>query len=173
MWYTRRGDGGTSGLFGTKERLPKDHPVYHALGTLDELNSWLGICKARSNEPAVQQALAAVQENVFIMQAELAGADKHLTEETLTELEANIEELERALPAPHSFLVPGANVESAYLDYARAVCRRAERAVVTAATHQALSPQTCAYSNRLSSYLYALARNAAQKNGVEEHAPSY
>ncbi len=72
MWYTGKGDGGTSGLFGTRERLRKDHPVYHALGTLDELNCWLGIVKAHAcaSVPDMAEDIAHVQKQLFVMQAE-------------------------------------------------------------------------------------------------------
>jgi cob(I)alamin adenosyltransferase len=83
MLYTRKGDNGTSELLGTKERFPKNSPIFEALGTLDELNSLLGICRAQSYSSGIELDVALeiknVQESLFIIQAELANADKSLS----------------------------------------------------------------------------------------------
>lgn len=179
MLYTRKGDAGTSGLFGTKVRFPKDSPIYHALGTLDELNSLLGLCHARSasvgsrESAPISEYVRTVQKHIFIVQAELAGAEKELTQQHVDQLEAMIEQLENLIANPHSFVIPGANELSALFDYARAVSRRAERAVVGAAGIRRVSASTAAYLNRLSSLLYVLARHTAVREGSMETAPAY
>ena len=174
MLYTRKGDDGMSGLFGTTERLPKNHPLYDALGALDELNSLLGLCRTRAgNIPAIAAALLSAQQRLFVIQAELAGADKTLSQNDTVELENIIETLERAFRVPRGFVVPGATELEAQLDYSRAVARRAERAVVGARVWYNLSAESTTYLNRLSSLLYALARFAAAQEGVEESAPKY
>ncbi len=167
MLYTRKGDSGTTGLFGTKERIPKESVLYEALGTLDELNALLGICFAKSDRTELRTA----QQCLFIAQAELAGAHKAITAEHLHELEVMIDELEVQIQRPRTFVVPGTTELSAWFDYARAVSRRAEREVLRAKLLRNLSPHTCAYLNRLSSLLYALARHAGI--GAEEVSPSY
>ena len=169
MFYTRKGDSGTTGLFGTNERLPKESPVYEALGTLDELNALLGICFATSRK----RELRIMQQHLFIIQAELAGAHKCITAEHVRELEAIIDELEAQMQRPRAFIVPGNTELSAWFDYARAVSRRAERTVLCARLLRNLSPHTYAYLNRLSSLLYALARVAGAEAKTPEVSPSY
>lgn len=177
MLYTRKGDSGTSGLFGTKERFPKDSPVYNALGTLDELNSLLGVCRAKAacapEGHDIANEIMQAQQNLFIVQAELAGAEKSIPKVRVDELECAVNDIEALIQHPHSFILPGATELSALLDYARAVSRRAERTVVGARDSRPVSPTTAAYLNRLSSLLYALARYAATEAGVKEFAPLY
>ena len=169
MLYTRKGDRGTSGLFGTKERFPKESPVYDALGTLDELNALLGVCFALSKRKEV----GAVQQHLFIIQAELAGAKKSIIEEQVTQLEHMTDTLEAMVPHQGSFVVSGSTKMSALFDYARAVSRRAEREVIKARYISTCSPATYAYLNRLSSLLFALARHESAKAGIVEQTPRY
>jgi cob(I)alamin adenosyltransferase len=178
MLYTRTGDEGMSGLFGTSERFSKGSPIYEALGAVDELNSLLGVCRADAHRlPAgsvdVAKALMQAQECLFVVQAELAGADKFLTPGQTETLEAMIERLENALPCRRGFVISGATHFSALCDLARAVARRAERAVARAEEMRSISPATRAYLNRLSGFLYALARYAAAVEGTPERSPSY
>ncbi|MDP3763234.1 MAG: cob(I)yrinic acid a,c-diamide adenosyltransferase [bacterium] len=177
MLYTRKGDDGTSGLLGTKERFPKNSPVYDALGTLDELNSLLGVCRACSVREKggvdVSDEIQNVQERLFIIQAELAGAPKSILLEHIKELESTIEKFEKLIANPHAFVISGTTELSAMLDYARAVSRRAERKVLGAQTTRKVSAPTRTYLNRLSSLLYALARYAASTKGTKESSPSY
>jgi cob(I)alamin adenosyltransferase len=177
MLYTRKGDGGTSGLFGTKQRLPKDSPVYQALGALDELNSLLGVCRAKARGVQhhegvdIPKEVERVQQILFIAQAELAGAEKNVTQKHVDELEASIAAIEALIQNPHSFVIPGATELSALFDVARAVSRRAERTVVSAKEHRPVSATTGAYLNRMSSFLYALARYTAGTG--TELSPTY
>lgn len=176
MLYTRKGDDGTSGLLGTKERFSKDSPAYEALGSLDEINSLLGLCRTQAGTLRSLRApeeLLAVQQCLFIAQAEVAGADKTLTQEHVDALEAAIARAEEPIGNPHSFIIPGTTELSALLDYARAVSRRAERAVIAARDSRPVSDATRKYLNRLSSFLYALARLAAFESGEKEPTPSY
>lgn len=177
--YTRKGDGGTSGLFGTTERFPKDSPIYEALGAVDELNSLLGVCYAvaERRHPAdtdsIRSAVRAAQEKLFIIQAELAGAEKKILPQDVRELEDTIARLESAGINPHSFIIPGATELSAFFDYARATSRRTERAVIAARSVRPLSADAYAYLNRVSSLLYALARFSAKMEERKELTPSY
>ena len=178
MLYTRKGDGGTSGLFGTKDRFPKNSPVYEALGALDELNSLMGVCRAKASEQHrkefdISKEIMKAQQNLFLAQAEVAGAGKHIPKARVDELECVISTIENLIENPHVFVIPGATELSAVFDYARAVCRRAERAVVGASKKQSVSPTTSAYLNRLSSLLYALARYTATRAGARELSPAY
>lgn len=174
MLYTRKGDTGTSGLFGTKERFPKNSPIYDALGTVDELNSLLGLCRARSAfEPDIVAALMHAQECLFIVQAELAGVEKSITQVHIDTLEHHIELFESKIENPHAFVIPGATEISALFDYARAVSRRAERSVLIVRDSHTIADTTIAYLNRLSSLLYALARCSAQQGTHKEISPTY
>lgn len=178
MLFTRKGDDGTSGLFGTKDRLPKDSPLFEALGTVDELNSLLGVCfasaqKADEGNVSITATLRRMQEHLFIVQAELAGADKTLTTEHTAWLEEISNTIEGIVGSPKTFLIAGETELSGLLDFARAVSRRAERRVVSVRSLKALSEDTYTYLNRLSSVLYALARYAAWKADVKEQPPSY
>ncbi|MES2135085.1 MAG: cob(I)yrinic acid a,c-diamide adenosyltransferase [Patescibacteria group bacterium] len=176
MLYTRKGDNGTSGLFGTKDRLPKNSPIYEALGTLDELNSLLGMCRARLVSYSLFQLHDAVQksqESLFIIQAELAGAEKVLPQEHVDILENAVNSIEKLIETPNAFVIPGATELSGLLDYARAVSRRTERVVVGVHTNHTISPASLAYLNRLSSFLYAMARYVATKAKAKESSPSY
>lgn len=176
MLYTRKGDSGTSGLFGTKDRLPKNSPIYDALGSLDELNSLLGLCRARLVSYSLfqlQDVVQKSQESLFIIQAELAGAEKALTQEHLDILENTVDSIEKLIENPHAFVIPGATELSGLLDYARAVSRRTERVVIGVRTNHTISPISVAYLNRLSSFLYAMARYVAAEAEAKESSPSY
>lgn len=178
MLYTRKGDTGTSGLVGTKERFEKDSDCYEALGTLDELNCLLGLCRSYTRKQHVEEIDTAkeiknIQENLFIVQAELAGSDKSLQENHVQGAEHTIDSIEQLIPPRHTFVIPGETALSAWLDYARAVSRRAERSVLRSHKTRPVSAMTRAYLNRLSSLLYALARLAVAYENIQEDAPSY
>jgi len=178
MLYTRKGDSGTSGLVGTKERFEKDSDCYEALGTLDELNCLLGLCrsyakKQRAEEIDTAKEIKNIQENLFIIQAEIAGSDKSLQDDHIKNIERVIDSIEQLIPPRHSFIIPGEIKLSAWLDYARAVSRRAERSVLRSHKTRPVSAMTRAYLNRLSSLLYALARLTVAYENVHEDAPSY
>lgn len=166
-----------SGLFGTTNRLPKDSLIYEALGTLDELNSFLGVCRAREvrkkNPINISQEIGHVQEQLFIIQAELAGAEKSILQTHIDALEDTIHQIENRIINPGAFVIPGSTESSAFFDFARAIARRTERAVIRASEIRDVSPESRAYMNRLSSLLYALARYTALRKGAKEPSPSY
>lgn len=181
MLYTRKGDNGTSDLLDRKG-LRKDVPLFEALGTLDELNSFLGVCKAYANQ--VDKGLniekfdlvfvcEEIQQHLFIIQAELAGSDKKISKRHVARLEEITDNIEQELPQIKSFLLSGATLLSAYFDYARTVARRAERRIISLEKEKDISDPLRSYMNRLSSALYALARLSAYKNGADESAPKY
>jgi len=176
MLYTRKGDRGTSGLYGTKKRLPKNSPVYEALGALDELNSFLGVCRAHATKKQkkihVARELVKAQQCLFIIQAELAGAGKRVHTAHVEDLEKTIQKIEDVIVAPKSFVLPGNSKLSGLLDYARAMSRRVERTVLGAKKDRPISPATMQYLNRLSSFLYALARYEGTKT-KKELIPTY
>lgn len=187
MLYTRKGDTGTTGVFGRKERFSKNSPLPEALGTLDELNSFLGLCRAEAqnvgtftvpgaakNKP-VADIIHSVQQTLFIIQAEVAGAKKNVPTTKVTALETVTDNIEKTIPPLTGFSLAGGTRLSALFDVARTIARRAERRVV--AVHegqvQRVSAHSLAYLNRLSSLLFALARYANYAGGVREESPTY
>jgi len=184
MLYTRKGDSGTTSAFGCDQRFSKSSIVAEALGALDEINSFLGVVKmnTRASEiivtgtnKTISQLVGGIQQNLFIVQAEVAGADKYINQEKITELEAIINSAEAELPPIKSFFVSGGTELAALLDFARTLSRKAERRVVGANDEGKVSvkKETLAYLNRLSSLLYALARQVNHKSGITEEPPKY
>jgi cob(I)alamin adenosyltransferase len=187
MLYTRKGDKGTTKVYGCDERFSKASPLPEALGTLDELNSYLGLCRAAlqgrsiatvpvgKRPRSVERIVHEVQETLFIIQAEVAGADKRVSKQKVASLESVTDTIERIIPPLHSFSIAGGTYLSAHFDVARTIARKAERRVV--AVHEAgkrpITAHTLAYLNRLSSLLFALARYANHVDEVREEAPTY
>lgn len=194
MLYTRKGDGGTTKLFGCdQKRISKSSAVAEALGNLDEINSFLGFAKVRAkeqglvvkslNEP-VEKLVHEIQHALFIVQAEMAGAEKTVSEAKVKRAEQIIDSIEAEMPPIKSFFVSGGTELGATFDFARTIARRAERRVVTVVEEMALVPEgtegkrvigehTRQFLNRLSSVLYAFARYANFSAGVKEEPPTY
>ncbi|MFA5778122.1 MAG: cob(I)yrinic acid a,c-diamide adenosyltransferase [Candidatus Paceibacterota bacterium] len=184
MLYTRKGDGGTTKTFGCDQRISKSSVVAEALGVLDEVNSFLGVVRAKSNKKVFKienkevnfsELTLEIQKNLFIVQAEVAGSTLSITKEKIKEVEGIVDEIEKILPPIKSFFISGATETSALFDFARTLARRAERRVVEAKEEKkvAVSDETLSYLNRLSSLLYALARISSHVDGVEEIKPDY
>ena len=122
----------------------------------------------------IMDVVESVQQNLFTIQAELAGADKKLTQAKIDTLESVTDSIEKQLPPITSFLVSGGTETGALFDVARTIARRAERRIITVhTTGVVLDEYTLGYINRLSSLLYALARHANYKSGKEESKPEY
>lgn len=176
MLYTGKGDKGTTQTFGCcNQRISKSSAVTEALGALDEINSFLGVVKMNVRAGAVATTLADVQQNLFIVQAEVAGADKHIEEKSVREIEDIINTIEKRLPPITTFFVSGGTELSALVDFARTLARRAERRVVGVSDEGIVSihKDTLAYLNRISSLLYALARQVNLDSGITEESPRY
>ncbi len=177
MLYTGKGDGGTTTAFGCdQQRISKSSELPEALGALDELNAFLGFAKMRSaGEPRIMTVLRNAQETLFIIQAEVAGADKKVGKSAVKETETMVNDIEKEIPKLKGFSIAGGTELSALLDVARTLTRRAERRLVAVKEMQVreLSNETMAYMNRLSSLLFALARLANHLAGVAEETPRY
>lgn len=181
--FTGKGDGGTSKFFDSPpgQRVSKTSPVFEVLGMLDELNSLVGWCKAEAAEDfmvlehKLKIVLHDVQDHLFTIQAEVAGAQKSIPLSSVEHLGTFINRIEAIMPPIKTFLVPGATELSSRLDIARAVSRRAERRLVTLheSGERIISESSRAYANRLSSLLYALTRLVNHRAGVQENPPSY
>lgn len=191
MLYTGKGDNGTTKLFNTPqgERLTKSADIFEALGTIDELNSFLGIVKVYSAQTgyglnvggvtkSFESIVHAVQENLFIIQAQLAGSEMLLSQNTVSDIENLIAQIEGLLPPIKTFFISGGTLLGAHFDTARTIARRAERRVVVVKESGKeaganIDEQTLKYLNRLSSLLYALARYSNHLAGIIETSPKY
>ncbi|MDG1757467.1 MAG: cob(I)yrinic acid a,c-diamide adenosyltransferase [Bacteroidia bacterium] len=167
--YTKTGDKGETSLLGGT-RVSKAHHKLEAYGTVDELNSTIGLIAAMN--PVHQNFLLNVQHKLFNIGSELA-AEKNLsfplpelTEEEINVLEKEIDRLNEKLPKLKNFILPGGSVISAHTQIARCVCRRAERNVV--GLNESKYTTIIGYLNRLSDYLFVLSRDFLRLEGVEE-----
>lgn len=167
--YTRAGDSGETELLNGR-KLSKNDPRVEACGTVDELNALLGLVVAFADEPELKELLTAVQRDLFLIGAELAGSKKirRITLQKISDLENVIDKVEEKLPTLRRFILPGGTKMAALLHVARAVCRRAERRVVAVADREKINKQIITYLNRLSDMLFVLARAANRKKRVEE-----
>jgi cob(I)alamin adenosyltransferase len=170
--YTKTGDGGETGLFGG-QRVPKDSLRVHAYGTADECNAALGVARAAGLDTALDVLLAQVQNQLFVVGADLAtpGESKHIPrvgEPEVAFLEQAIDALESELPPLRQFILPGGTPGAAQLHLARTICRRAERWVVSLAQAEAINPQVLVYLNRLSDFLFVAARAANARAGAAD-----
>ena len=176
LFYTGKGDKGSS-LVG-KKKYPKDSPILEALGDLDELNSLLGVIRSSAKRD-LKQKLFLIQENLFIIQAQVAWLmfkkfkSPRITEQKIQRMEQEIDEMEKKIKPQRGFIISGENEQASWLDYARAVSRRAERSAVKLNKKHHLSQELLTYLNRLSSYLYALARFEISENKIKEKKPQY
>jgi len=177
---TKKGDKGFTSLLGGR-RVPKFHLRSETYGTLDELNSFLGMARAVSKDRMVKETLLTIQNHLYLIGSELAlsGKDRRLLKREITQKEADwltglSTDFEASLmPAP-KFVIYGETYVSSILDVARAVSRRAERRVVEMRSKRMLSnPKILEYLNRLSDVLYLLARYEERKVGVKPRHPSY
>lgn len=182
MLYTRKGDNGTTKTFGCDQRVSKSSTIAEALGSLDEINSFLGFCKVRAHKEKLLvskleagQIIHDIQKNLFIIQAELAGASMSIDEEKVKELETIVDSIEKELPLIKSFFISGGTELASLFDIARTITRRAERRVIAVADEGKIDikPFTKAYLNRLSSVLYAFARLSNFRAGISEESPDY
>jgi cob(I)alamin adenosyltransferase len=172
--YTKTGDDGTTGLFGGG-RVPKASPRVDAYGTVDETNALLGVARSTHLAPAMDAVLAAVQEDLFTLGAELAcvpGKESKLPaapigEADIARLEAAIDAADAACPPLANFVLPGGSAQAAALHVARTVARRAERAVLGLHDNP-VRREVVIYLNRLSDLLFALARQSNVVAGVPD-----
>lgn len=181
--YTRTGDEGETGLMGGK-RVRKDDPYMDALGTIDELNAVLGVTITHLEEGdhwgiEIKAILERVQHELFTLGADIASSiDKpvqspKITQQHVDGMEQLIDKFEAQLKIPQHFILPGGTKASAFLHLCRTVTRRAERNVVTLASCITLHPNVIRYLNRLSDFLYVLARYANRETETKEQQPIY
>ncbi len=174
--YTRRGDAGETDLFGGV-RVPKHHRRVSAYGDVDELNASIGGAAAATADAGIRELLQGVQSALFDVGAQLATPDPARQEksaiptiapEDVRQLELEIDRLETELAPLKNFILPGGTAASAALHLARAICRRAERSVVSLAAEESVGETTLCYLNRLSDLLFVLARVENRRAGVDD-----
>lgn len=171
--YTKRGDTGETSLIGG-DRVPKHHIRIETYGTVDELNSYLGILRSFVKDSNNSKVLSEVQDRLFTIGSLLASAPgskmivPDLHEADCTALEAAIDFMNEELPELRAFVLPAGSAEIAHCHVARCICRRAERLTVHLNEMQEIEPLIIQYLNRLSDYLFVLGRYTGLKQGVEE-----
>ncbi len=175
--YTRTGDGGETGLVGGA-RTSKDSLRVHAYGSVDELNSVLGLARAFLKDKELDSFIEELQKELFVVGADLAAPgdpDKvpRIAKEMIVALERKIDKFQKDLPPLKAFVLPGGGQAGAFLHLARSVARRAERSIVALSKVEDVSEHLVPYMNRLSDLLFVAARVANHREGkheVEWHA---
>jgi cob(I)alamin adenosyltransferase len=177
--YTRTGDKGETGLVGGA-RVPKESLRVEAYGSVDELNSVLGVTRAFLNDSELNDLLSELQKDLFVVGADLASTSEsrqrnipRITAEKISTMERTIDKFETELSPLRAFILPGGGVVGSLLHNARTVARRAERRVVALSRIEAVNEQMIPYMNRLSDLLFVMARVAnhrENKGDVEWHA---
>lgn len=171
--YTKKGDDGTTQLIGGS-RVKKNHARIDSYGTIDELNSWIGLICCRADDSATENFLREIQDRLFVIGSHLAEEKKsrmvlpQLDEKDVKKLEDAMDRMEAALPELKSFILPGGDELNAFAHIARCVCRRAERAIATLHEHEPVEAIILKYVNRLSDYLFMLARKFSHDHHKEE-----
>jgi cob(I)alamin adenosyltransferase len=173
--YTKTGDDGTTGLVGGT-RIKKNDLRLDAYGTVDELNTHIGIILTSDLPAEIRDLLFEVQNKLFNIGSRLASDEKgneitvklSITEDHINMLEMAIDKIEEDLTPLKQFILPGGSVAAARCHIARAVCRRAERCILDFAERQKVQPEVIRYMNRLSDFLFVLARKFNKDKGVDE-----
>jgi cob(I)alamin adenosyltransferase len=174
--YTKTGDKGQTSLIGGT-RVPKFHPRIEAYGTIDELNSYIGLIRDQEIPAPFKAVLLEIQDRLFTAESIIAldpGAETSvklpsLFESDITLLEMEIDSMNEVLPELKSFILPGGHPVVSYCHIARCVCRRAERQVIRLAQANPVDEMVIIYLNRLSDYLFVLARRLGKELGADEN----
>lgn len=179
--YTKTGDKGTTGLFGGT-RVPKHHLRIESYGTVDELNSYIGLVKDQAIDNDTKTTLIKIQNDLFTLGSMMATPSKKETlkngeqrlnipevdTKSVTYLEKEIDKMNEKLPKMTHFILPGGHTTVSYCHIARCVCRRAERLSVSLHQQEGINPIILTYLNRLSDFLFMLARKLSKDLSVQE-----
>jgi cob(I)alamin adenosyltransferase len=162
--YSKTGDKGETSLFGGA-RVSKDSLRIETYGTVDELNSVLGVCRSMNTVKEVDSVLEDIQNDLFVLGTDLATPKEaikkkvaRIDSEAVIRLERHIDVIDKELKPLKNFILPGGNRTAALLHFARTVCRRTERLIVQLSKKEKISEQPLIYLNRLSDLLFVLAR---------------
>lgn len=172
--YTRTGDEGETSLF-AGGRVPKNHLRLHTYGTVDELNSVIGLARAFEIDDTLNEMLGRVQQELFHVGSDLATPLEaevewvvRVKEEQVSRLESEIDQLSEELQPLKNFILPGGTQAAATLHQARTVCRRAERWLAALNEEEKINPAALQYINRLSDWLFVMARATNHRAGVDD-----
>jgi len=179
--YTKTGDKGTTALIGGT-RVSKNHIRIDSYGTVDELNAFLGLLRDQEIHDNYKKTLTAIQNNLFVVGAILAtdpdkailksGKERldidKISQEDIAYLENEIDEMNKSLPPMTNFILPGGHTTVSYCHIARCVCRRAERIITALNDLEPVNEMVLMYLNRLSDFLFVLARKLSQDLQAEE-----
>ena len=185
--YTGFGDKGITTLFDCKQgRISKSAILIEALGSVDELNAYLGIVKVYSDIDKISlkvnnknilfsSILEDIQQSLFVIQAEIGGSKLSIGEKELIKIEKIINDIGEILPPITSFTISGGSVISSSLDFARTMARSSERRIISVLEEKSriINPHTLSYMNRLSSVLFAMSRYANYIFSIPEEHPNY
>jgi len=179
--YTKTGDTGKTSLFGGT-RVPKYHLRIEAYGTVDELNSYIGLIRDQKIDKHTKEILLKIQNGLFTLGSMLAtppekeilksGKERlninKVSEESVVLLENEIDKMNESLPSMTHFILPGGHTTVSFCHIARCICRRAERIATQLSDESSINPQILVYLNRLSDYLFVLARKLTVDNQAQE-----
>ncbi|MCW3084679.1 MAG: hypothetical protein JWP12_2045 [Bacteroidetes bacterium] len=172
--YTKTGDKGQTSLIGGT-RVPKHHMRIEAYGTVDELNSWIGLIRDQQMDADTKKLLIEIQDRLFTIGSSLASDPEKskmkipdLKEEDITLLEKEMDRMNESLPEMRSFVLPGGHTSVSYCHIARCVCRRAERLTIHLSENSFVAELVIKYLNRLSDYLFVLSRKLTKDLNAEE-----
>jgi cob(I)alamin adenosyltransferase len=172
--YTKGGDKGETSLLGGT-RVPKYHERIEAYGTVDELNSFVGLVRDMVRDDHTRELLLKIQNNLFIAESHLASDNientknlPSLKEDDIVLLEHEIDKMNEVLPPLRSFILPGGHVIVSYCHIARTVCRRAERLTIKLSEKYEIDDLIVKYLNRLSDYFFVLGRKLSMDFGVDD-----
>jgi cob(I)alamin adenosyltransferase len=172
--YTKTGDKGETSLIGGI-RVPKYHLRIESYGTVDELNSYIGLVKESIADEAIKKLLYEIQDRLFTVGSVLASDPEKskmkipdIQETDITLLEEEMDRMDAGLPVLKNFVLPGGTVPASYCHIARCVCRRAERLTVQLSAESEVPQIIIRYLNRLSDYLFMLSRKLVKDAGAEE-----
>ena len=171
--YTKKGDTGETSLIGGV-RVKKSNVRIHAYGTVDELNSVVGLVRDSSTNAAIIDQILEIQDRLFVIGSQLASAPgskmklPYISPEDIANLERYIDAMNEELPELKSFILPGGDLAVSYCHLARTVCRRAERWVIEVDESEKVDPIIIEYLNRLSDYFFMLSRKISLDNNANE-----
>lgn len=171
--YTRKGDQGTTSMFETnpkkKNRVSKASVRVHAIGAIDEVNSYLGVSNFYTSDKKTKSFVKETQKNLFTIGSILSKAPLVLDSKVIQKLEEEIDNIEETLPPLRNFLMPEGSESAVHFMYARALARRAERRVVRLSKTEQVPEDVLKYLNRLSDYLFCVFRHENYKaHEIEE-----
>lgn len=168
--YTKRGDKGQTLIIkrGKTIKLPKSSQQIATIGAIDELNSYLGIVVVTLDDEGLADELEEIQKNLLTIGSIIGGSDLRFFHSKTKKLERAIDKLDKGLASLNQFIIPGGSIESSHLHFARTLTRKAEREVVKLNKTSPVKPQIITFFNRLSDYLFVLARGINVRKGIKD-----